>query len=85
MTDPEVGRALRIRRFAESIARLKTEAETSGGYIWEDASTELNQAVLEAREVTGIDPKYEQIFCTNCLIDRCECSCGEEESEDEPR
>jgi len=69
--------------FAQELAVQKTEAETDGGFCWETAAADLNTAILEAREVTGIDPQHPKVYCVECGVDREDCSCDEEEEEAE--
>jgi len=72
-----------VLSFVENIANMPTEEETSGGFTWENASTALNQLIVAARELTGVDPKLDKVYCVPCGVDRCDCSCDEEEA-DEP-
>jgi hypothetical protein len=67
----------------EQITRMTDESETSGGFTWEDACATLNSLIAAAREISGIDPGHPHVYCAACGVNRDECSCDEEEEDEE--
>ena len=56
------GEPTEAEEFAERIARMKDEAESEGGFGWEDACATLNSLIEEARKLTGINPGHPEVF-----------------------
>jgi hypothetical protein len=56
---------IRIREFVEQIARMTKDREIEGGMSWEDAVDTVDGLIVEARELTGIDPAHLE-YCADC-------------------
>jgi hypothetical protein len=61
--------------FAEMVARMTNESEIKNGFTMEDAFATVNQLIREAREITGINPMYPEIYCMTCDCDIEDCDC----------
>lgn len=59
------------------IAMATDESEMGDGMPWEDACPTINNWIESAREVTGIDPGHEKLFCVECQTGIDECTCEE--------
>jgi len=69
--------------FIESIARMKNERETEGGFGVEDLTDTVNNLIAEARKLTGINPGHQIVYCPDCGGDKkgYGCACDNYEPE----
>ena len=51
-------RAIFALKFAGMVARMTTEEETEGGGTSEDAFATVDSLIVQARQITGIDPGH---------------------------
>lgn len=64
-----------IKTWVETVARMKTEEEQEDGGSVEDFVETLNRLISEARELTGVDPRHERLYCSTCGTSSDDCEC----------